>query len=122
MIDWNPKIPASMRNFYDMFLMWRKDAGMNNRIGFDLIDILEEHGFSQVEVFNADEHYERMFPAHVDNLKVWSKVAGSKQIVEDGYISDEARLQAIEEYNEWVNKDAISMTLKLREVRAILNS
>lgn len=122
MIEWNPKVPESMSNFYNMFLMWRKDAGMNNRIGFDLIDMLEEHGFDQIEVFNADEHYERMFPAHVDNLKVWSKVASSKQMVDEGYISDEERLQAIADYNQWVDQEAISMTLKLREVRAILNS
>jgi SAM-dependent methyltransferase len=122
MIEWNPKIPVSMNNFYNMFLMWRKDAGMNNRIGFDLADILEEHGFDQVEVFNADEHYQRMFPAHVENLKVWSKVAGSKQMVEDGYISDDDRLQAIADYDRWVTQEAISMTLRLREVRAQLNS
>jgi hypothetical protein len=95
---------------------------MNNRIGFDLADILEEHGFDQVEVFNADEHYQRMFPAHVENLKVWSKVAGSKQMVEDGYISDDDRLQAIADYDRWVTQEAISMTLRLREVRAQLNS
>ena len=120
-INWTPKIPASMQNFYNMFLMWRKDAGMNNRIGFDLIDIFEEHGFQQIEIFNADEHYERMFPAHVEKLKIWSQIASSKQMVEEGYISDAQRLEAIADYNNWVDKDATSMTLKLREVRAILN-
>lgn len=120
-INWTPKIPDTMQNFYNMFLMWRKDAGMNNRIGFDLIDIFEEHGFHQIEIFNADEHYERMFPAHVEKLKIWSQVASSKQMVEEGYISDAERLEAIADYNKWVDKDATSMTLKLREVRAILN-
>ena len=120
-ITWMPKIPESMQNFYNMFLMWRKDAGMNNRIGFDLIDIFEEHGFDQIKVFNADEHYERMFPAHREKLKIWSQVASSKQMVEEGYISDEERLKAIADYNNWADKEATSMTLKLREVRAILN-
>lgn len=120
-INWTPKIPASMQNFYNMFLMWRKDAGMNNRIGFDLVDIFEEHGFSQIEIFNADEHYERMFPAHLEKLKIWSKVASSNQMVEEGYISDEERLEAIGDYNNWAEKEATSMTMKLREVRAILN-
>jgi SAM-dependent methyltransferase len=119
-IAWEPKIPASMKHFYNMFLMWRKDAGMNNRIGFDMIDILDEHGFHDIEVFNADEHYQRMFPAHLDRLKIWSRVAASTQIVEDGYIADQERLDAIQDYNEWVDKEAVSMTLKLREVRAVL--
>lgn len=122
MINWSPKIPASMQNFYNMFLMWRKDAGMNNRIGFDLIDIFEEHGFDEVEIFNADEHYESKNPLHIDKIKVWSQVAGSRQMVKEGYISDEDRLKAIEDYNDWVENKAVSMTLKLREVRAVLNS
>jgi len=120
MIDWQPKVPQSMQNFYNMFLVWRKDAGMNNRIGFDIIDIFENHGFDEVEVFNADEHYERDNPLHLEKLKLWSKVAGSKQMVEEGYISEENRLAAIADYNDWVEKEAVSMTLKLREVRARL--
>lgn len=122
MINWSPKIPVSMQNFYNMFLMWRKDAGMNNRIGFDMIEILEEHGFHQVEVFNADEHYESANKQDIDKIKIWSQVAGSKQMVKEGYIKEEERLQAIEEYNLWADNEAVSMTIKLREVRAILNS
>lgn len=121
MIDWTPKIPKSMQNFYNMFLMWRKDAGMNNRIGFDIADILEEHGFDQIEVFNADEHYESSTPSHKTKIKIWSNVANSKQMVDEGYISDENRLEAIEDYNNWADNEAQSMTLKLREVRAVLN-
>lgn len=120
-ISWSPRIPSSMQHFYDMFLMWRKDAGMNNRIGYDLIDIFEDHGFGHIEIFNADEHYVRENPAHLDKLKTWSKVASSTQIVKDGYVSEQERLEAIADYNDWVEKTASSMTLKLREVRAILN-
>lgn len=119
-IDWNPKVPSSMQNFYDMFLMWRKDAGMNNRIGFDLAEILEEHGFSKIEVINADEHYNRNKLSDMEQMKIWSKVALSKQMVEEGYISDIVRLTAITDYNSWVENKAISMTMKLRETRAIL--
>ncbi len=117
-INWTPKIPESMQSFYNMFLMWRKDAGMNNRIGFDMMDIFEEHGFHDIEVFNADEHYERMFPGHIDKIKVWSKVASSKQMVDEGYITEKERLSAIKDYNDWITNDAVSMTLRLREVRA----
>lgn len=119
-IDWTPKIPMSMQHFYSMFLMWRRDAGMNNRIGFDLEDMFQEHGFEQIEAFQADEHYERSNPQHIDKIKIWSQVAGSNQMVEEGYISDQERLEAIEDYNHWVDHHAISMTMKLREVRAIL--
>lgn len=119
-IDWNPKIPKSMEHYYHMFLMWRNDAGMNNRIGYDLDDIFDEHGFDQIEVFNADEHYEHSNPLHLDKLKIWSQVANSKQMVEEGYVSDQERLDAIKDYNDWADNIAISMTMKLREVRAVL--
>jgi len=119
-IDWTPKIPRSMEHYYHMFLMWRNDAGMNNRIGYDLDDIFEEHGFGQIEVFNADEHYERNNPLHLDKLKIWSQVANSKQMVEEGYVSDQERLDAIKDYNNWADNLDVSMTMKLREVRAVL--
>lgn len=119
-IDWNPKIPKSMEHFYHMFLMWRNDAGMNNRIAYDLEEIFEEHGFSQIEAFSADEHYEHSNPLHLDKLKIWSKVANSKQMVDEGYLSDQERLDAIKDYNDWADHMAISMTMKLREVRAVL--
>jgi hypothetical protein len=31
---------------------------------------------------------------------IWSKVAGSKQMVEEGYLEDNLRRKAKEEYNE----------------------
>ena len=119
-IQWVPKIPASMQHFYNMYLMWRKDAGMNNRIGFDMMDIFEDHGFHDIKVYNADEHYERKFPAHIDRFKIWSHVALSTQMVDEKYITEMERLAAIKDYNDWIKNDAVSMTLKLREVRARL--
>jgi hypothetical protein len=38
-------------------------------------------------------------------------------MVEEGYLENDLRLKAIEEYNHWVETDAISMTMKLNEVR-----
>ncbi|MEM1122483.1 MAG: hypothetical protein AAGJ18_18705 [Bacteroidota bacterium] len=46
-----------------------------------------------------------------------SKVAGLDQIVEEGYISEENRQLAIKEYDDWVADEALSMTMKLKEVR-----
>lgn len=120
-INWQPAIPKSMQHFYNMFLMWRKDAGMNNRLAFDLADILEEHGFRDIEIFNADEHYQKPEAEQQQSLKLWSRVAACKQMVEEGYISEQQQQQAIAEYNHWAEHQAESMTLKLREVRAILN-
>ena len=48
---------------------------------------------------------------------VWSKVAGLKQIVEEGYIEESLRLKAIEEYTTWIEDKADFMIMKLNEVR-----
>ncbi len=116
-LEWHPSPPKSMKTFYDIFLKWRKDAGMNNKIAEDLSALMTEVGFHSVEVFNSNEYYERGDENFQSKVGIWSKVAGLNQIVEEGYIENEYRLQVIKEYDEWVKKEAISMTMKLNEVR-----
>ena len=114
---WNPSPPESMQIFYNAFLKWRQDAGMNNRIGEDLSCLLEEVGFHSIEKINADEFYNNKRSDYKSKIGIWSKVAGSSQMVEEGYLDNELRLKAIEEYNHWIETKAISMTMKLNEVR-----
>jgi len=120
-LDWKPSPPKSMQVFYKVFLKWREDAGMNNRIAEDLSGMMDEVGLSSIEVLNSNEHYERGNENFKSKVGIWSKVAGLDQIVEEGYIEDEYRLHVIEEYNEWVEKEAISMTMKLKEIRGKMN-
>ena len=116
-IDWQPAPPESMRKFYDIFLKWRADAGMNNQIADDLTSLLQQAGFKNIEQLNSDEHYKKGDTDFYIHLGIWSKVAGSRQMVEEGYLTDVLRLQAIAEYNQWIEREAVSMTLKLNEVR-----
>lgn len=116
-LDWNPSPPESMQEFYNIFLKWRKDAGMNNRIAEDLPNLLEEVGFHSVEKINSDEFYTKEREDYKSKIGIWSKVAGSSQMVEEGYLDNNLRLKAIEEYNHWVETEAVSMTMKLNEVR-----
>jgi ubiquinone/menaquinone biosynthesis C-methylase UbiE len=116
-LDWNPLPPESMQEFYNIFLKWRQDAGMNNRIAEDLPALLEEAGFHSVEKINSDEFYTKERSDYKSKIGIWSKVAGSLQMVEEGYLENDLRLKAIEEYNHWVETEAISMTMKLNEVR-----
>jgi ubiquinone/menaquinone biosynthesis C-methylase UbiE len=116
-LNWNPLPPESMQEFYKTFLKWRQDAGMNNKIADDLPNLLEEIGFHSIEKINSDEHYNQEIPDYKSKMGIWSKVAGSKQMVEEGYLNNELRLKAIEEYDNWIGTLAISMTMKLNEVR-----
>ncbi len=116
-IIWNPSPPESMHQFYNTFLKWRQGAGMNNRIGEDLPQLLKEVGFHSIEKINSDEFYNNERQDYKSKIGIWSKVAGSLQMVEEGYLENELRLKAIKEYNNWIETDAISMTMKLNEVR-----
>ena len=70
-----------------------------------------------IEKINSDEHYEKQRSDFDSKVGIWSKVAASKQMVEEGYLDNNLRLKAINEYNEWLENSAISMTMKLNEVR-----
>jgi len=117
-LEWKPAPPDSMQHFYRAFLQWRADAGMNNQIAEDLASYFSEAGFRDIEVLEANETYERGQDNFVSKLKIWSKVAELDQIVEKGYLQEEQRLIAIQEYNDWVGNKAMLMIMKLKEVRA----
>jgi ubiquinone/menaquinone biosynthesis C-methylase UbiE len=119
-VEWTPDPPAIMKKFYAAFLKWRAEAGMNNQVGDDLPQLFKAAGFRDVQMFNSDEHYTRGQENFVFRTGIWSNVAALKQIADEGYISDGERLQAIEEYNVWVNTTAQSMTLKLNETRGTI--
>jgi len=119
-LEWNPEPPASMKEFYKTFLKWRDDAGMNNGIADDLPDLMKEVGMMHIEKINSDEHYDKTRNDFVSKVGIWAKVAGSKQMVEEGYVDNKLRLKAINEYTDWLENEAISMTMKLNEVRGTL--
>lgn len=118
-LEWNPDPPELMKLFYQTFLKWRKDAGMNNGIADDLGSMMQDVGFHSVETINSDEHYDRKREDFKTRVGIWSKVAGSTQMVEEGYLDNNLRLKAIREYDNWVENEAISMTMKLNEVRGM---
>ncbi len=78
---------------------------------------MQKFGFHSIEVINSNEYYDRTREGFKSKVGIWSKVAGSMQMVEEGYLDDDLRLRAIEEYNSWVDNEAISMTMKLNEIR-----
>lgn len=116
-LSWQPQPPESMLTFYKIFLKWRADAGMNNHIAEDLAGYFAETGFLEIEVFNAEEVYQQQDDNFLQRIGIWSKVAGSTQMVEEGYLEDSLRLKAIEEYDQWIVTDAEQMIMKLKEVR-----
>ena len=116
-LELRPEPPKSMQYFYQRWLKWRADAGMNNHIAEDLPSYFEAAGLSSIEVINSDEIYKKGEVMFEHKIGIWKKVASSTQVVEEGYISKEDQLKAIEEYSEWMKNDAVKMVMKLKEVR-----
>ncbi|WP_017259599.1 methyltransferase domain-containing protein [Pedobacter arcticus] len=118
-LKWHPSPPKSMQKFYDVFLKWRADSGLDNTMANNLPKHLNGAGFKSVEVIDADETYTRGENNFKAKVGIWSMVAGASQTEDEGYISHADRILAIEEYNNWVDDDAIQMVMNLKEVRGI---
>lgn len=117
-IEWSPAPPKSMLDFYEAFLLWRKDAGFDNEITDNLPKIYENIGLKETKIIPQHETSVRGEDDFVATIRIWSIVAETrgKQVVRDGFCTEELRLQAIVEYDEWIVKDAQSMTLYLLAV------
>lgn len=123
-----PEPPQSMQYFYQRWLQWRADAGMNNHIAEDLPDYLRSVGLEAIIVNDSSERYEKpkeekQDDPHMKRFKekvgIWAKVARSTQVQKEGYIEEKERLLAHEEYLNWVEQKAELMIMKLKEVRGI---
>lgn len=117
-VEWLPAPPKSMLDFYAAFLGWRKDAGFDNEIAENLPNIYEHLGLTAINVVPQYETCVRNEEDFTAATRIWSIVAETrgKQIVKDGFCTEELRLQAIEEYDAWVINEAQSMTLYLLAV------
>ena len=117
-LEWLPDPPESMQTFYRAFLTWRASAGMDNSVARNLPDYFNRAGFQSVEAYDADEVYTRKEVDFVDRISIWTKVAGLKQIVDEGFLTEVERNRAVVDYEEWIRTRAVSMTMRLKEVRS----
>ncbi len=117
-IQWSPAPPESMQQFYKAFLQWRKDAGMDNAIGDHLAGIFNTAGLKNIAVTNQHEISNKEDEDFMSRLNIWAVVADTRghQLVKDGYIRENLRVQAAEEYRLWTGTKARSMQLYLLAV------
>src|SRR5690606_13082934 len=48
-LEWDPLPPPSMQLYYQSFLRWRSQSGMNNHISEDLVGYFKEAGLGSIE-------------------------------------------------------------------------
>jgi len=119
-IQWDPSPPQSMLYFYNQFLLWRSDSGMDNEIGDHIQDLLKSLNMEVTLFSDYSEYSERGMAGFEKHIDIWNQVARlrGEQLVMEGWISEEERLLAIEEYATW-SLHAKSMKLYLRATHAI---
>lgn len=103
-IQWAPVIPACIQRFYKAFLQWRKDAGMDNEIADHPAAMFEETGLKNITVSNHSEITKSTDKDFATHINIWAIVAATrgKQLVNDGYITEEERATAEQDYLYWI--------------------
>ena len=117
-IEFAPEVPHIVRNFYYAFLQWRQDASMDNAIADHLKGMLEDIGMQKVHLEDQSEVSESGSKTFIDEISIWKKVAETrgKQLVADGYLTEEERQFAVSEYQRWMDHEARHMKLYLKAV------
>lgn len=117
---WTPDAPESMQLFYSAFLKWRQDAGFDNAIADHLKELMLAIGFPNVSVEAQHEVAQKGEPNFAVDSRLWAEVAELRgpQLVKAGYITEEQRLKAIAEYDNWIATAGESMAVYLLAVEA----
>jgi SAM-dependent methyltransferase len=116
-IVWTPEPPASVRCFYDAFLAWRREAGMDNALADRLPALFRATGLVDVAVSAQHEVAERGDPW----LALWADVAASRgrQMVDDGAITEDARARAEADCRAWARDAAERQVMYLLAVEGV---
>jgi ubiquinone/menaquinone biosynthesis C-methylase UbiE len=117
-IMFEPALPSSMIHLYGSFLKWRKDSGMDNEIADHLADFFKQVKLKNITVEDQSEISILNDPSFHDEISIWKKVAETRglQLVNDNYITEDARLLAIKEYQDWMEHSAKYMKLYIKSV------
>ena len=117
---WEPKPPPAFARFYDAFLKWRADVGMDNSMADHLGAMMTELGLLDVEVTDALEVTTRGASDFERRTDLWPSVIATRghKMVADGIIDEPERAAAAHAFAQWLVTDAQSQSLYLLAVTA----
>ncbi len=117
-IAWEPKPPHSMQRFYDAFLRWRAEAGMDNTIADHLAAMFNRLGLQAIQETTQHEVAQRGDADFEVRLGIWVEVAATRghQMVRDGLITEAQRAAAETDYRHWIQDRAVSQRMHLISV------
>lgn len=120
-IEWRPQVPEPMAKFYDGFLKWRADAGMDNAIADHLENMFADQGLTQIEVLAQHEIATDADPDFMTQTAIWTGVAAFKgaQMVQSGYLTETERAEAEKQYSRWAAERGKYQAMYLLSVEGI---
>lgn len=112
---WDPPLPPAGARFYEAFLAWRTEAGMDNAIGARLGRMLLDAGLVDVAVLDSGETTSAGAPDFRTRAALWPTVAATRghQLVADGVISEGERADAERELWLWAREGGRRQSLRL---------
>jgi SAM-dependent methyltransferase len=115
---WEPDPPAEFLRFYDAFLAWRADAGLDNEISEHLAAMMTGLGLQEVTAVAQDELASRGDADFDTRLALWPGVIATRghQLVADGWLDEAERSAAGDSFAEWIAEQAVSQSLYLLAV------
>ena len=118
---WEPEPPAAFRRFYDAFLAWRADAGMDNEVADHLARILLDAGLEDVGVTDEIELVRRGESDFERRMALWPSVIATRghQLVADGMLDERERATAFEAFERWAATEATEQSLYLRAATGV---
>lgn len=120
-IEWDPEPPAEARRFYEAFLTWRADAGMDNTIADRLEAMFRELGLRTVKVTPQHEDIRRGDANFEQSAGIWATVCATrgKQMVADGAVTEAERSAAERRFSEWALHSARRHRMYLLAVEGV---
>jgi ubiquinone/menaquinone biosynthesis C-methylase UbiE len=120
--NWEPAPPESVQEFYEAFLEWRAQAGMDNEIADHLAGMLEELGLREVRCTPQQELVRRGEQDFEVRIALWGQVIATRghQVVADGFLSESRRAMAQADFEAWAAGEARSQTLYLAATEGLM--
>jgi ubiquinone/menaquinone biosynthesis C-methylase UbiE len=106
-MECSPEPPGTFRLFYDRFLLWRSDAGMENDIADRMPAMLRQVGLTNVTTSPQHEIVRRSDTDFTQRATLWADVAATRgfQMTADGYVTEDERSAAEAAMRLWATRD-----------------
>ena len=116
--EWGPAMPPAVQRFYQSFLDWRADAGMDNAIAAHLPVMFDQAGLSDITAVDQLEVTTARDADYQQRIALWPGVIATRghQIVADGWLTEADRALAEKDIWRWIEGSSPAQSLFLRSV------